>query len=107
MKHPPISQFCLSKSKRVLRALLGFGLPIAIAACGAGAERRPERAIARNGDAYPGIGRGEFALLSTNCALSRTGLTVSVNADETVLVTLDSDGNVSVNSTQAAGPGED
>lgn len=53
-------------------------------------------------DAYPGIVESHFALLSSNCTVTATDISVSVNAGETAFVSL-VNGNVSVNGTQANG----
>jgi Ca2+-binding RTX toxin-like protein len=53
---------------------------------------------------YPGIAHSSFALLSTTCTVNATGLTIPVNAGETVVITLSAtDGNVTVNGTDATG----
>ncbi|MEP7048928.1 MAG: calcium-binding protein [Pseudomonadota bacterium] len=104
--HPGARWAEVARSSRPRAFLVWLGL--ALSACGsapdATAVRAARPAAASQDPDYPGIAHSSFALLSTTCTVNATGLTIAVNAAETVVIALSStDGKVTVNSNDAAG----
>ncbi|MEO7034165.1 MAG: calcium-binding protein [Polyangiaceae bacterium] len=81
---------------------------MAASACGAAPTAPTEIAVKpaspEQDPDYPGIGRASSALLSTTCTVNASGLTIPVNAGETVVISLSTtDGKVTVNGSDASG----
>ncbi|MEO8905052.1 MAG: calcium-binding protein [Polyangiaceae bacterium] len=83
------------------RLLICVGL--AVSACGQAPGSTPAPTPTAQIGAAPDVAQSQYAILSSNCTVTSTTMTVTVNADETALVGLDVDGKVSANGTQASG----
>ena len=104
--HPSAQHTGSALPRRSFGLLLCLGL--ALSACGSAPNGNPESAgkptAASPDPDYPGIARTSFALLSTTCTVNTTGLTIAVNADETVVISLSTtDGKVTVNGNDGSG----
>jgi Ca2+-binding RTX toxin-like protein len=84
-----------------LKPCFGLALVLLIAACGAAPSSKSNDASM---DAPPAIGQTQFALLSTTCTVNAAGMSVSVDAGETAVATVDlATGLASLNAIQANG----
>ncbi len=85
---------------RPWRLLLCFGY--VLAGCGQAPNGASNAVTTKN--PQPGIAQAHFALLSSNCTVTASGMSVVVNADETANLALDATtGKVTLNGSQASG----